>query len=154
MCLCNEFKSVGFDHVRHTRLELFEGHLNEILSHGLGPKIDELVLGLVELGVLQSSAGFKEPEHLSAGYRDLYSDFFVFWREATQHLIDSSTFTLEDQKYYAYLYERRRLDEGSFLSGAARYDHVLVDEFQDINPLDLALIKVLAGAKDQPPMGA
>ncbi len=28
--------------------------------------------------------------------------------------------------------------------GAARYDHILVDEFQDINPLDLELIKVIA----------
>ena len=30
-----------------------------------------------------------------------------------------------------------------FIYGAARYDHILVDEFQDINPLDLALIKVI-----------
>ena len=30
-----------------------------------------------------------------------------------------------------------------YLYGAARYDHILVDEFQDINPLDLALIKAV-----------
>ncbi len=30
------------------------------------------------------------------------------------------------------------------LSGVARYDHILVDEFQYINPLDLALIKAIA----------
>ena len=30
-----------------------------------------------------------------------------------------------------------------FISGAAQYHHVLVDEFQDINPLDLALIRAI-----------
>ena len=30
-----------------------------------------------------------------------------------------------------------------YVYGAARYDHVLVDEFQDINPLDLSLIKAI-----------
>ena len=30
------------------------------------------------------------------------------------------------------------------ITGAARYNHILVDEFQDINPLDLELIKAVA----------
>ena len=30
------------------------------------------------------------------------------------------------------------------ISGAARYDHILVDEFQDINPLDLYLIRAIS----------
>ena len=30
------------------------------------------------------------------------------------------------------------------VTGAARYDHILVDEFQDINPLDLQLVSLLA----------
>ena len=36
------------------------------------------------------------------------------------------------------------MEEGSYLSGALKQDHILVDEFQDINPLDLALIKAIA----------
>jgi len=58
-------------------------------------------------------------------------------------LIDSATFTLDDQKCVAYLDERKKLEEGKYLTGAARYDHVLVDEFRDINPLDLALLKAI-----------
>jgi DNA helicase II / ATP-dependent DNA helicase PcrA len=73
----------------------------------------------------------------------VYDAFFKFWRDATAHLISNATFTLEDQKYCAYLDERQKKDEGKLLSGAARYNHVFVDEFQDVNPLDLALIKAI-----------
>ena len=70
----------------------------------------------------------------------LYSRFYAFWCDATEHLAQEATFTLEDQKYFAYQDEQGNIDKGKILSGAARYDHVLVDEFQDINPLDLALV--------------
>jgi DNA helicase-2/ATP-dependent DNA helicase PcrA len=60
----------------------------------------------------------------------------LFWREAAAQLIENATFTLEDQKYAAYLDEKEKLEKKSYLSGAARYDHVLIDEFQGINPLD------------------
>ena len=51
---------------------------------------------------------------------------------------------MDDQKYFAYLDERKKVEERNFLSGAARYNHILVDEFQDDNPLDLALVKATA----------
>src|SRR5690606_24245469 len=55
-----------------------------------------------------------------------------------------ATFTFEDQKYYAYLDERQKVEEaGKPLAGIAKYDHVIVDEFQDINPLDLNLVKCI-----------
>ena len=58
-----------------------------------------------------------------------------------------STFTFEDQKYWTYLDLRSPGSDGKRkppITGAARYDHVMIDEFQDINPLDLELIKVIA----------
>ncbi len=143
MDLLDAFKSVGFDHVRQTNYEQFAERLNEIRSQGLGPKIEEIINDLTKLGVLVSKINRKGEESAKAGERDIHSSFFRFWREATQHLIDSATFTLEDQKYVAYLDERQKLEEGKYLAGAARYDHVLVDEFQDINPLDLALLKTI-----------
>jgi DNA helicase-2/ATP-dependent DNA helicase PcrA len=143
MNLLDVFKSVGFDHVRQTNYEQFAARLNEIRSNGLGPKIDEIINDLVKAGVLESIINRKGEESAKATEHDIYNSFFRFWREATQRLIESATFTLEDQKYAAYLDERQKLEEGKYLTGAARYDHVLVDEFQDINPLDLALIKVI-----------
>ena len=50
---------------------------------------------------------------------------------------------MEDQKYFAYQDERKNIEQGRLLSGAASYDHIFVDEFQDINPLDLALVRAI-----------
>jgi len=52
--------------------------------------------------------------------------------------------SLEDQKYFAYLNERERVENNSFYKGVTKYDHIMVDEFQDINPLDLSLIKYIS----------
>lgn len=143
MNLLDAFKSIGFDHLRHTNYEQFSERLKELHSQGLGPKIDEHLDELVKLGVLSSKVDRKGEEQAKTGDREVYNSFFRFWREAAEHLIESATFTLEDQKYVAYLDERQKLEGGKRLSGAARYDHVLVDEFQDINPLDLALVKAI-----------
>lgn len=85
-------------------------------------------------------------EQASHNIREFYDRFFTFWRDATASLLSQSTFTFEDQKYWPYLDLRSPGPDGKpkpFIYGAARYDHIFVDEFQDINPLDLALIKVI-----------
>ncbi|MEH1947338.1 MAG: ATP-dependent helicase [Nostoc sp.] len=143
MELIDSFKAIGFDHIRHTNYEQFVKQLTELRSQGLTPKIDEILDSLARLGIIGISINRKGEEYAKTGEREIYNSFFRFWRDATQHLIESATFTLEDQKYFAYLDEYQKLDEGKYLSGAAQYDHILVDEFQDINPLDLALLKVI-----------
>lgn len=134
MEIIDSFKSIGFDHIRQTNYEEFVTRLNELRSQGLTHKLNDICRSLVELDVITPTN-----DDDSA----IYNNFFQFWREATAQLISSATFTLEDQKYVAYLDERQKLDERKHLSGAARYDHILVDEFQDINPLDLALLKAI-----------
>lgn len=143
MDVMDAYKSIGFDHIRQKTYEQFAQRVEELRTQGLGWKLDELVDDLTKLGVLESRTAGKGQDVPQAGERDVYNGFYKFWREAADHLIASATFTLEDQKYYAFLDERQKLEEGKFLSGAARYDHVLVDEFQDINPLDLALVKTI-----------
>jgi DNA helicase-2/ATP-dependent DNA helicase PcrA len=143
MEVIDSFKSIGFDHTRQTNYEEFVKRLTELRSQGLTPKINEVLDSLAKLEVLGSSINRKGEEYAKTGEGEIYNNFFQFWRDATQHLINSATFTLEDQKYYAYLDERQKVDEGNYLSGAARYDHIFVDEFQDINPLDLALLKAI-----------
>jgi ATP-dependent DNA helicase UvrD/PcrA len=137
------FKSLGFDHIRHTTFESFHQHAETVREHGLTWKFEEFFGALTRLGVLDGVVGRPRSADTEVD-REVYDAFFEFWREATAHLIESATFTLEDQKYYAYLDERQKMEEGKFLSGAASYDHVLVDEFQDINPLDLALVRAIA----------
>ena len=136
----DEFKSLGFDHVRHDDSALFRAHWKELEGQGLGWRIEELINQLIRFEVLEEDLS---DARVTSRQKQVYERFFVFWREATQHLIDSSTFTLEDQKYYAFQDERTNIERGRMLSGAASYDHVFVDEFQDINPLDLALVKAI-----------
>ncbi len=143
MNLIDGFKSIGFDHTRHRTREQFSARMEEIRAHGLGLKLEELTEQLARSGVLKTAVDKAGEETAIAGESDVYKVFYRFWLEATKHLIASATFTLEDQKYVAYLDEREKLKDGKYLAGAARYDHVLVDEFQDINPLDLALLTAI-----------
>lgn len=134
MDVIDALKSLGFDHVRNATYEDFLRHWQELERQGLGWRLQEQIDILIRFDVLgdnvKSTVLFFEA-------------FYCFWREATARLIDEATFTLEDQKYFAYLDEQRNVDSGSFLSGAAAYDHIFVDEFQDINPLDLALVRAM-----------
>lgn len=137
------FKSLGFDHQRHVNYELFGSHIDYLQEQNLYWRLEEQFSELTKLGVLETKAAKGGSEVPKAGRQEVHQAFFRFWRDASEHLISNATFTLEDQKYFAYLDERQKLEEGSLLSGAARYSHVFVDEFQDINPLDLNLIKAI-----------
>ena len=140
MDMLDAFKSLGFDHVRHPSLAEFSQHWEGVERQGLGWRLEQQLNQLIRFEVLDDEVSTRDAP---TQQKEVHDSFFVFWREATEHLINSATFTLEDQKYFAYQDERRNIEQGRFLSGAASYDHVLVDEFQDINPLDLALVNAI-----------
>ena len=143
MNVTDAFKSLGFDHQRHTGYELFGQHLDYLENQNLTWRLEDQFNELTKLGVLETKFTAGGSEVPKAGREEVYQAFFEFWRAASEQLIGNATFTLEDQKYFAYLDERQKVEEKSFLSGAARYSHVFVDEFQDINPLDLNLVKAI-----------
>lgn len=134
MDIIDALKSLGFDHIRNATYEDFLNHWKELEKQGLGWRLQEQIDLLIRFDVLSDTA--KKAV-------DFFDTFYGFWREAAARLIEEATFTLEDQKYFAYQDEQTNVDKGSYLSGAAAYDHVFVDEFQDINPLDLALVRAM-----------
>ena len=145
MDVMDNLKSMGFDHMAHTNFDKFRERLDSLQAQGASWRIDEQFDLLTELRILESPRG-KPTERASSSARTFYNRFFPFWRDATSTLLAQSTFTFEDQKYWAYHDLKSPGPDGKpkpHVYGAARYDHVLVDEFQDINPLDLALIKVI-----------
>ena len=142
MEIIDAFKSLGFDHTRHDSLTAFLEHTKCLGEQGLAARLDRQVDELARLNVIDTKLVGRQ-EFAQADKKQLYRRFFRFWREAVGHLIESATFTFEDQKYVAYLHERQSIERRSLLSGAAGYSHVLVDEFQDINPLDLSLIQAI-----------
>ena len=129
------FKSLGFDHRRHRDEAAFLRHWEALQDQHLEWRLTEQTDRLKGLEVLD-----EQPKDLK---KQVYRRFYQFWLEATDHLAREATFTLEDQKYFAFQDEQGGIDQEKLLSGAAAYGHVLVDEFQDINPLDLALIKAI-----------
>lgn len=138
--LIDSLKSMGFDHKRIRSKSEFFHHWNEILGHGLDRYLEKLVEQLIEYEVLEEVAVTKSVRDSSQA---VFEAFYAFWLEATEHLKASATITYEDQKYWAYQDERKKIEEGIRLTGATRYHHVLIDEFQDINPLDLALVRAI-----------
>ena len=138
-------KSLGFDHTTDTNEALFRQRLETLNASWLAPQIKLLFDELTQMRILDSRLIAGE-EAAADSPRQFYSRFFRFWREGTQRLHDELTFTFEDQKYKTWLQMRPQDEHGNIrsrITGAPRYHHILVDEFQDINPLDHALISAL-----------
>lgn len=146
MEVMDNLKSMGFDHTQDVSRPLYEQRLNALEAQGLTWRIEEQFEKLTSLRILDSSKRGND-EGPSTSRREFYDRFFTFWRKAVDRLLEEFTFTFEDQKYWTYLDLKSPGADGKrkpAFSGAARYHHIMVDEFQDINPLDLALIKVIA----------
>ncbi len=152
MTVVDAFKAMGFDHIRHSNFEAFSDHVDELCRQQLGWWVWQEFDQLEESKVLEAKLTqdfLRSNTHVST--RDkciVYDAFFGFWRDASEYMIDKRLFTFEDQKYVAYLNEREKLEKQVIPSDVGHYDHILVDEFQDINPLELTLIKTIAKRHD------
>lgn len=140
--IMDALKSLGFDHTRIKSLDAFNIHIQALRDLDLGWRLDELWDRLIKIEVLTTQPG--RPADAPTLQKRVFDSFYKFWLEATKQLIESATFTFDDQKYFAFIDERQKAEDADKpLTGAARYDHVIVDEFQDINPLDLNLVKAI-----------
>ncbi len=131
MNLVDLLKSMGFVHDPFSD-EVVQARIAELRALNLLPILENAFCELDGEGRAKSIA-----------FQTLLPPFLAFWKEACESLIAQSLFTLEDQKYVALLLLQKQLEAGKRPVGGSRITHVLVDEFQDINPLDLALIKVI-----------
>lgn len=131
-------KSLGFDHTQHqkeTDYRAWLAHLNDV---GCGPMLNTLGDQLVKLKILDEEDDGRPPPPPK-----YFKPFFQFWCDTAETLLSQSFFTLEDQKYAAVRFLEDGISRKQLPVGAARYTDILIDEFQDINPLDLRLISAL-----------
>lgn len=140
--IMDALKSLGFDHTRMKSANDFNDQIQSLLDLDLGWRLEDLWERLIRIEVLTSRAS--DTTDTKGFLKEVYKGFYKFWLEATDQLIKNATFTFEDQKYFAFLDERQKSEEADKpLAGIAKYEHVIVDEFQDINPLDLNLVKAI-----------
>ena len=131
--LMDTFKNLGFNHVAMKGLPEAERHIESLAAVGLSQFIPQLANELADIGAIDR-----------ARPQDAVAAFCPFWRQGVKSLIDQSIFTLEDQKYVALRDIEEQLAEGRLPSGGSKFSDILIDEFQDISPLDLQLIRAIA----------
>ena len=134
MDIIDQLKTLGFRHDSIKKEEHLLKHIEWLHRCGMIKYILAVMDRLMEMEILEGEKPFKE----------LMVNFIEFWKDACETLFQSAFITLEDQKYWPFLELDKQLHEKKYTSGAGRFHHILVDEFQDINPLDLNLLKAIA----------
>lgn len=125
-------KSLGFDHedgsMRHAN-----DRIDALGELGLMSHVREIIDQLREYDILPD------------GRVETFIEVVLpVWIQSCGLQRAQTCFTLDDQKYFAFLDQRQRLNDGLQPEPDQRISHVMVDEFQDINPLDLNLVDVIA----------
>lgn len=130
--LLDTMKTLGFDH-EDGSLRMADDRLEALEQLGLLSLMEDFVVRLEELGVLTTRR-----------WEPFLEVALPFFNAACAQQFATGSFTLEDQKYGAWLDQRRQIVAGKASDPEARISDILVDEFQDINPLDLALLLTIA----------
>lgn len=131
--LIDSFKNLGFNHIMMKNFADAERHIESLADVGLGQFIPQIANELVDIGCVDR-----------AQVKEAIPVFFPFWRSGVRSLIDQSIFTLEDQKYVALRDIEEQIIDARLPSGGSKFSDIMIDEFQDISPLDLQLIRAIA----------
>ncbi|MBR4985031.1 MAG: ATP-dependent helicase [Proteobacteria bacterium] len=155
--LSDTLKSLGFRHDRLNTFEDFRMRIALLSKIGMGQMLKKIFSDLFTLKIsdhysledLQQLWLMREVEdaykaHVDTVLREIYQNHIIYWCESTEYLIKCGLITLEDQKYIARLHIQTKVDKKLFNTNNARIPHIFVDEFQDINPLDLSLLKAIS----------
>ena len=142
--LMDGLKSIGFNHKTDTTLEKFRKKVLSFKKDGLTVKWINLVNQFSAITQREIPIDTEDDAYDKDVLSTVYENFFKFWIESVERLAETAKFTLEDQKYQQYLFEYDNLKKRKYLTGASSTNHLLIDEFQDINPLDLNLLKCIA----------
>lgn len=136
--LMDSFKSMGFRHDKQMSFTSFEQHVEWLHENGMATHWAKVESELEDLEIINS--GYAHQSVL----QQIFENFYWFWQDASIRMNESAMLTFEDQKYWASIDVEKAVLEERFTTGMHRFQHILVDEFQDINPLDLALLKNIA----------
>jgi len=127
-------KTLAVDHEEAQDEVSLRCRLVMLSKAGRGPSklFEDSVTELKEAGWLTSPV-------YSRQLNDVAEKIMPLYVQSTKVLKDSGALTFEDQKYWAWKILKR---PGMKMEGTG-YAHIMVDEFQDVNPIDLELVKTL-----------
>ena len=129
--LIDRFKELGFTHLM--KKTEYKAQVKVLKELGLNSVLNESYDFLYRIeGIQEETDKIKE---------ERVWDFFEFWKKAVVYLDSVKRYTFVDQKYWARIFLEKQIEENLYSDEKSRYTHILVDEFQDINPLDMALLK-------------
>ncbi len=135
----DSLKSAGFRHDTNNIEEHFYEHLiwlkNNFLERYL---VNNIIQPIFDLELADNNHSYL-PKQLQS--------FLQFWQKSCEHLWNTAIISLDDQKYWAMLKLQEKYGNNTFPE-PNRYHHILVDEFQDINPLDLHFVKTLVSVNN------
>jgi DNA helicase-2/ATP-dependent DNA helicase PcrA len=129
MDIIDIFKSLGFI---HTNEIYFKEQFKNLKEMGIFEYFLNSLDPLYALNILNNKNNYE---------KEILNNFFPFWSRACEKMYNSSIFTFEDQKYWPFLDLKNQIESQKNVYGNARLTHIFIDEFQDINPLDLYLLK-------------
>ena len=139
--LIDQFKSLGFVHALHNDFQTFSAHIDTLANYGMDAYLEGTVVDALERTGLIHRDASEDVMNISL-QTQIFDSFYRFWLNSATTLPSNGLMTFDDQKYIAHLDELRiPVDRVITDNPVPQCDHILVDEFQDINPLDLALIK-------------
>ncbi|HOS65408.1 MAG TPA: ATP-dependent helicase [Candidatus Latescibacteria bacterium] len=134
MRLIDALKTAGFRHDAPDLMSAFANHLVWLQGCGLTRYVEANIEKELD------SLGFAPSQGNSQ--LKMFSRFLRFWKEVCEHLWASAIITMDDQKYWTLITLQQKYANSAFPE-PNRYHHIMVDEFQDINPLDLFLVQEL-----------
>ncbi|MCS7062469.1 MAG: ATP-dependent helicase, partial [Methylacidiphilales bacterium] len=130
-------KSLGFSHTHSD--EQLEAQNENICMSKIDVVLEEKIkeVGLLTRYSLKSSIPRSDNKNFPKNI--FFEEWIPLWKHLTTLLWDKRIITLEDQKYWALHLLKNDEDTQQWLK-QQKITHVMVDEFQDINYLDLYLI--------------
>ncbi len=141
MELINKLKNLGFRHDIHSNYQNFCMYITWLLENDLENQIYKICEELSNLEIIPDLESIDDWGQMC---QYVFNNFFLFWCEACEDLHARSQFTYEDQKYWTLILLEKRNSDPEKKAKGKRFDHILVDEFQDISILDLNFLRELA----------
>lgn len=130
MEIMDDLKSLGFRHEVHKSKNKVKEHIKWLTDNGLESQYLKILFDLRDLEIIDEK--FSDDK--------FYDNYYKFWLKACELMFLLKKCTFEDQKYWMVNilgkdYANKRVTRG--------FDYILIDEFQDINLLDLNLIQLI-----------